>query len=206
MTTACTNSQPLHQSQRDMSSRIKAAGAARGFSAEEIAYALKAAFIESSLGDAMAARAGTSHIGLYQYDPVTWKALGHAGSITSVDAQITAFYNDMSKYTARYEALAPADRGFLSLEQYSYLKHHDGNNYTNWSGSPGVKIFNQTCFEPDKAVDNTGGNVYSGMTDWDIYNFQMNQWFNRIETVGIVTVGPLITHPPEPTDDGDGGY
>ncbi|QYG09826.1 hypothetical protein [Janthinobacterium sp. PAMC25594] len=197
----CPNANNLGTSQKDMLNRIIQAGAVRGFSGAMIDYALKSAFIESSLGDQLGARAGTGHVGIFQYDQPTWNSLHHTGSITSVDAQISAFYDDMNKYSARYNALAPSDRGNLGLEQYMYLKHHDGNSYTNWANSPGVKIFNNACFEPHVHTRAEVGDAPPGPgTD---HMFDYLAWWQPHEKEGIVTVVFPIEPNPPATEDGD---
>lgn len=198
---ACPNASNLRTSQKDMLNRIIQAGAMRGFDGRMIDYALKSAFIESSLGDNMGARAGTGHVGIFQYDQTTWSGLKHTGNINSVDAQISAFYDDMSKYTARYNGLAPAERGNLGLEQYMYLKHHDGNNYTNWAGSPGVKIFNEICFEPH--VETRAEHADSPPPPGGDHMFDYLAWWQPSEREGKVTVGDIIPLPPPATEDGD---
>lgn len=209
---ACPNASNLNAAQKDIAARIIHAGDTRGFSDQMINFALKAAFIESSMGTNMgASRPGGDHIGLFQYDAVTWSSLKHDGSRNSVDAQINAFYDDINKYTARYNALSPAERGFLSQEQYIYLKHHDGNNYKDWSASPGVKIFNSTCFNMDvKTADNGGGEGGGGGGG----GIEIPPWmgWDDIEVGirnGTVTVFDPVTVPPKeppPGEDGDGEY
>lgn len=204
---ACPNASNLNAAQKDMAARIITAGDTRGFSDQMINFALKAAFIESSMGTNMgASRPGGDHIGLYQYDTVTWKGLKHSGNRSNVDAQINAFYDDISKYTARYNSLSPAERGHLTQEQYIYLKHHDGNNYTNWSGSPGVKLLNDTCFHMDvKTSDNGGGTGFGSVGSieippwigWDDIEVGMRN--------GTVTVSEPVPVP-APGEDGDGEY
>ena len=209
---ACPNASNLSAAQKDIAARIITAGDKRGFSDEMINFALKAAFIESSMGTNLgASRPGGDHIGLYQYDTVTWNGLNHVGSRNSIDAQINAFYDDINKYSGRYNALQPAERGYLTQEQYIYLKHHDRNNYTNWSGSPGVKIFNSTCFDMQvKTSDGGGGGAGAGSGE----AVEIPPWvgWDHIEAGmrgGSVTVSePTLALPkdPPPGEDGDGEY
>ena len=205
----CPNAANLGSSQKDMAARIIHAGDVRGFSDQMINFALKAAFIESSLGTRMGPPwAGSDHLGLYQYDAKTWASLKHEGSRNSVDAQINAFYDDINKYTSRYGGLSPEGRGHLTLEQYIYLKHHDGNNFTDWAGSPGVAKFNSTCFDMGIKTSDGGGEVGGGAP------IEIPPWvgWDHIEAGmrgGSVTVSePTLALPkdPPPGEDGDGEY
>ena len=201
---ACPNASNLNTTQKDVLAQITYVGDSRGFSDQMIQFALKAAFIESSLGlNTGASRPGGDHMGLFQYDTITWNELGHSGDRMSNEAQINAFFDDILKYTERYNALQPADRGNLSLEQYVYLKHHDGNNYTNWNNSPGVNIFNSTCFETDITTQGPDG-VNSGGGGINYMFMFVPSWYGYDDLpVGTVTVGPVT---PAPGEDGDGEY
>lgn len=200
----CQNAMNIDNSQKDIAARVIQVGDARGFTDQMINFALKSAFIESSLGNMVGPPSpGSDHIGLYQYDAVSWRDLGHTGERNNIDNQINAFYDDIIKYTTRYNNLVPADRGNLSLEQYIYLKHHDGNNATNWSTSEGVNKFNNTCF--DMAVDthNPDTQSSSGSIGMPTYYFPILSFGWDDLPQGTVTVGPLQPVPP-PGEDGDG--
>ncbi|WP_338767591.1 hypothetical protein [Massilia sp. METH4] len=188
-----------------MMTKIVDHGVARGFDSQQINLAVKAAFIESSMGmpNAMATRPGTSHVGLYQYDPVTWKTQNHNGSITSVDSQIEAFYDDIIYYTGRYNSLTSAQRGNLPLDEYIYVKHHDGRNYTDFSGAPGLGIYRGTCFQPELHVNESGGEPPPGHPN---PNAPYLYWWSPAITdkTGKVTVRNVEPLAAAPTDDGDG--
>lgn len=208
----CPNAQNLDNAQKDMMARIIGAGQSRGFSDQMIDYALKAAFIESSMGNNLGPPStGSGHIGLFQYDTVTWNSLGHnaLGALNNVDNQINAFFNDINKYTTRYFDNTPAERGNLSLEQYLYVKHHDGNNYTNFQNAPGKTTFDNTCFEPetetgnrDEDSDNGDGAGTGGYGGGGVYWPTPSGWGYDDLPTGTVNVGPLT--PVEPGEDGDG--
>lgn len=205
----CPNTENLDNAQKDMMARIIGAGQSRGFSDQMIDYALKSAFIESSLGNNMGAPyAGSTSVGLFQYNSTTWSDLGHTsiGDRNNVDHQINAFYNDINKYTTRYYDLTPDARGNLSLEQYLYVKHHDGNNYTDFPNSPGKAIFDSTCFEPETETPNRDGeNDNGGAAGSGGYGGSGAYWptpsgwgFDDLPT-GTVTLEEI-----PPGEDGDG--
>jgi hypothetical protein len=130
---------------------IVAYGKKSGFSAEMVNLAVKVAFIESSLGQSTSnGIEGNTSKGLYQYNDDQWDVSGMGGDVNSDDDQIAAFYNDIRKYTVRYNLLPPATKSGLSVEQYIYIKHHDGPNARDFVNSEGRSIFDKCSFEPPK--------------------------------------------------------
>jgi hypothetical protein len=62
---------------------------------------------------------------------------GMGGDATKDDDQIAAFYNDIRKYTYRYNTLPPEKRKATTIKQYIYIKHHDGPNSIDFDNSEG---------------------------------------------------------------------
>lgn len=115
----CPNAQNVDDAQKDMMARIIGAGQARGFSDQMIDYALKAAFIESSLGNNMGSPyVGSTSIGLFQYNNGTWNDLGHTGlgALNNVDNQIQGISS-----TTRSSFISLANLAFLEKHYYMCL-------------------------------------------------------------------------------------
>jgi hypothetical protein len=145
---------PLNKSQIAVASRIIELTSAECLPKDTINFAVKIAFLESSLGLFNSnGIAGNTSRGLYQYNNDQWAVSGGGGSQYSNDDQIKAFIRDIKRYTARYNSLAQSKASILSgitVYQYIYIKHHDGTNYTDFVNSPGRKIFDTSQFNPPK--------------------------------------------------------
>jgi hypothetical protein len=136
----------LSQSQQQVMQQITDYGVQHGFSNEQIAIAIKTAYIESSLGANMGSPLPTpdnqnpTASGLFQYTNETWSEVRYSGLgvKNNIDNQIVAFYADLATYCSWYSN--PATNGNIPLSQidmgeYIYIKHHDGRNY-NFNGDP----------------------------------------------------------------------
>ncbi|MCG8292074.1 hypothetical protein [Pseudomonas entomophila] len=177
-------------------------GYQHGFKESQIEFAVKAAFIESTLG-LKTQNANSSAAGLFGYLSGTW-AENHAnlGNRMSNDSQIHAFYDDIAKYTARFNdpsVNAPIKAAGLTLDQYIYIKHHDGQNYTDFKNAPGLGIFKSFNFHPDLSEYTqpegygapVGGHVF---TLYDpVYASSHAYWFTNssYQPEGQVTIGEL---------------
>lgn len=125
---------------------IIAYGSDNGFSEEQVQIAVDTAFIESSLGQNLNNPNSTAS-GLFQYLDGSWESY-HSGLGEKNDQsnQITAFYNDLSIFSNWYSN--PNTNGNIpndmSLGEYTYTKHHDGRNYSDFENAPGRDIYNNT--------------------------------------------------------------
>ncbi len=121
-------------------------GQQNGFTSAQQQTAVKAAFIESSLGVGMQ-NPGSTAQGLFGYTVGQWAVSGNGGSISSNSDQIAAFYGDVNRYTARFNALPSSTTDGITVDEYIYVKHHDGTNATDFSDSaPGISIWSGTSF------------------------------------------------------------
>ena len=196
---ACAQLSELNSEQKDMAAKIIYAGTQRNFSPSMIEFAVRAAFIESSLGlNIGPSRPGGDHIGLYQYDAETWDTQGHVGNRTDYVAQINAFYDDITYYVGRYSNLTPYQRSIVSLEKYIYIKHHDGRSFTDLENAPGGAIYDSICI--DIYINSYYGYSGGGVTrDYYVTTFGY-VWGNL--PIGLVTVSPIYPAP-DPPDDRD---
>jgi len=146
----------LDGSQVAIATKIIARGRKEGMSLEDIAFAVKVAFLESSLGKLRSnGIAGNTSTGLYQYNNAQWDASGAGYKKDSDDDQIAVFYKDIRKYTLRYNSLKAAKNKLIvgiTLYQYIYIKHHDGPNYDKFADAPGKKLFDASTFNPPKSA------------------------------------------------------
>jgi hypothetical protein len=112
----------LSQSQQQLVQKITDYGVQHGFSNEQIAIAIKTAYIESSLGTNMGTplpapgNLNPTASGLFQYTNETWSALHSGlGAKDNIDNQIVAFYADLATYSSWYSN--PATNGNIPLGQ-----------------------------------------------------------------------------------------
>jgi hypothetical protein len=139
----------LNSNQQAVANQIAQYGLDHGYSESEIEIAVKTAFIESSLGEQLTGTSKTES-GLYQYTDDTWNEQhSDLGAKNNFDNQIEAFYQDMSRYETRYNDLSDSDKSEVSLEEYIYIKHHDGSSATDFSDTPGKgkSIWDNSNFE-----------------------------------------------------------
>lgn len=160
----CGTPDQINDRQLDVMKKIQSYGSSKGYPQDIIDYALRAAYIESKLGESLISPTG-KFVGLYQYDAVTWnerhKQISSPENRNNLDFQIQAFYKDIDKFLSRWNdpAQTGIPRSHMTRDEYLYSKHHDGANYTGWfnenqyyappEGS-GVPIFNSECFEPTR--------------------------------------------------------
>lgn len=142
----------LSSTQLQSAETIANYGFQHGFSEQQVDYAVKVAFIESSLGVSMQNPKGTA-AGMFGYTSQGWDQT-HAslGDRNSTANQLQAFFGDISKFTAKYNdpASDPAIRqSGLSLENYLYTKHHDGPYFSDFPHAAGPGIYNSVNFHPD---------------------------------------------------------
>lgn len=121
--------EPINDAQRAMAERIAAYGRNNGIKQHLIDAAVKFAYIESKLG-AVESK-GNNADGLFQYKPNPWKER-HQKTLGrdrwSASNQIAAMFKDLQSFEGRYRD--PSNTGIprnaVTLEEYLYIKHHDG--------------------------------------------------------------------------------
>ena len=140
----------LNQNQIQTAQTIIKYGQKNGFTTDQINSAVKSAFLESSLGESKSTGIpGNIATGLFGYTNDQWNRSGIGGEKGKDSDQIRAFYNDIKNYTDRYNRLPPATKSGLSVDQYVYIKHHDGPNATDFTNeSEGKSIWNGSKFTP----------------------------------------------------------
>ena len=136
-----------------IAAKIIARGQKECLPLEVINFAVKVAFLESSLGNLRSnGIPGNTSSGLYQYNNAQWAATGAGLKKDSDDAQIAAFYKDIRKYTEQLKCLRDAKNKLvvgITVYQYIYIKHHDGPNYDkSFADAPGKKLFDASPFNP----------------------------------------------------------
>jgi hypothetical protein len=136
--------------QAEVMEKIASYGRKNGFSTDEINFAIKVAFIESSLGLLNSnGISGNTSQGLFQYNDDAWDRSGLGGDRTKDDDQIAAFFNDVRRYKVRYSSLPPERKADVSLFQYMYIKHHDGSDYhEDFKKAPGKALYDNCTFAP----------------------------------------------------------
>jgi len=141
---------PLTTNQTTVAKQIAQYGVDHGFSNADIQIALKTADIESTLGNNLQNPTSTAN-GLFGYTSPDWNSYHSGVGERSNNAnQIQAFYDDLNRYHARYDSLTPAQKDAVTFEQYAYIKHHDGPNYTDFANAPGKDIWDHHDFQvPD---------------------------------------------------------
>jgi hypothetical protein len=192
----------LSSTQLNNAEAIANYGLKNGFSEAQIEFAVKVAYIESSLGTMMQSPS-TKAAGLFMYMPGTWDQYHAAlGDRMSSANQIHAFYDDIARYTARYNDPSintPIRQAGLTMEQYIYIKHHDGNDYTNFKNAEGLTIYNKSNFHPDitSFSDPESLGAPSGGHAFDfydpIYAASHAYWFttSSYTPYGVVTIGDI---------------
>ncbi|MFZ5997814.1 MAG: calcium-binding protein [Nitrospirota bacterium] len=124
--------------QNEVMNKIIDYGAKNGFSAEDIAIAVKVAFIESSLGVNLTNPESTAS-GLFHYLDGSWNQ-SKFGDKNNIDNQIRAFFSDLSDfkrwyYTPELSTNIPKDQ--VGFGEYVYIKHHDGRSYGSLNNGDG---------------------------------------------------------------------
>lgn len=154
----CGTPDTINDRQIDVMAKIQAYGKEHGYSQELIMYAWRAAYLESKLGEDTVSETG-KYIGLFQYDSVAWEKHSALGDRNDTNAQIIAFFTDMDKFIARWNDPSnnKIPRNSMQLEEYLYIKHHDGPNFDDWYnangifiGTPGLAHWHGECFEPNR--------------------------------------------------------
>lgn len=130
--TSYTTHLNLNQTQVQTIDQIVDYGNSHGKTATEIKIAVNQAFYESSLGTM---NSNGSHFGLYQYSNSTWSETHGDLNINSQSDQVTAIYQDLATFEARYATgqANGAIPGSLSFDDYFEIKHHLGGNSTDWT-------------------------------------------------------------------------
>ena len=141
----------LSETQMKTMLKIIEYGKNNGFTDQDIEISLKTAWIESKLGKELGPNPVSSASGLFGYTDGNW-ATYHSdnGEKNNIDNQIKAFYEDLAKYKGWYNDPVlsqniPKDR--IDLEEYIYIKHHDGIHYDNFLNAPGEDIWNRNTFK-----------------------------------------------------------
>jgi hypothetical protein len=146
----------LNKNQAATKQQIISFGKENGYTDAQIEIAVKAAFLESSLGENTGPPSPTADnphptaTGLYGYTDAQWAVSSQGGSKSNNADQIAAFFNDITKYAARYDKLSEADKQKVNVDEYTYIKHHDGPNATDFSDTPGKgkSIWNKCSLNP----------------------------------------------------------
>ncbi|MEE3917284.1 MULTISPECIES: hypothetical protein [Pseudomonas syringae group] len=189
----------LNSTQLSNAQAITDYGTKNGFTDLQVELAVKVAFIESSLGLNMTnPQPGVTASGLFGYNNVGWTNHAGLGSKDSTDNQISAFFSDITTYTARYANPVVQGSG-LSVDEYIYVKHHDGSNATDFVNSVGLSIFRSSDFHPDVTqYNNPTGGFGFGFDLYDpVYLGSHAAWFTdgQYNPTGTVTIGPLEVQP-----------
>jgi hypothetical protein len=121
--------EPISPTQKAVADRIVEHGKKLGVQQHLIDAAVKFAYFESRLGKNVVNR---NALGIFQYMPTRWKERHQKdlGDRSLPDNQIAAMYRDLRAYERRYNDLSTPEipRGTVTLEEYLYIKHHDGPN------------------------------------------------------------------------------
>lgn len=203
---------PLSSTQISTEQLIANYGAAHGYNDKQIEVAIRTAFLESSLGTMLTGPAGTTSHGIFGYNDLGWANHVSLGSRDVPLNSIAAFYADMTTFEGRYatgraNGTIPAS---ITQDEYIYIKHHDGPNYSNFANAPGKALWNNSTYKPDLTITSAADWANApGTSTWTfnitdpIYYTTGFHWFTNNDYVpqGTVTVGPLQ---PAPTGDGDG--
>ncbi|MFX1678019.1 hypothetical protein PV762_02200 [Mitsuaria sp. CC2] len=131
------------EKQRETAERIVAYGRENGVQQHLIDAAVKFAYFESKLGVKLKNK---NALGIFQYMPQRWKERHEkllGSDRMSPKNQIVAMFRDLHAYEKRYNDLSnPAiPRESVTLEQYLYIKHHDGTNSEEFL--PGLNRFRE---------------------------------------------------------------
>lgn len=209
-----TNVAPLNNTQLEGAQKITTYGLQHGFSESQIEFAIKAAFVESTLGLFMQNSEGGTASGMFGYTNAGWEQRhSNLGEKNNTDNQIAAFFQDMAEFTARYnDPNRPEIRasGF-TLEEYIYIKHHDGPNFSNFPEAEGDDVWHQfDCFNPDLSVYDSGtvgqapANGYAYDLFDPVYLASHAHWISNRNYLPEthIDIGPLDLTPPGEDADG----
>ncbi|HSH96830.1 MAG: calcium-binding protein [Methylophilaceae bacterium] len=203
----------LSSSQQDVATQIYTYGKDNGYSDADIYDAIKAGYIESSLGSNTHSD-GSTHYGLYQYDSGTWSTNGHQGSYNNIQDSIKAYYDDTTYWHTRYDSLPDNIKSTVDFDDYRYIKHHDGRNVLDFGLHPddpdnrGADIWNNhkddkfkfplpspsqasessLCIDPNVSLRFL--NFSNSPQRSDPFTLDLNG--NGIDTVGISTTNPIL--------------
>jgi hypothetical protein len=116
-------------------------GYAHNASQQAIQTAAVQAYYESSFGQNLV-NPTSNATGLFQYMPKTWSDYGFAGSITSNTDQVVAIYQEIDKFTARYNdnKVSQAIPATMTFNEYFEVKHHLGDSSQSWDSSVVTEI------------------------------------------------------------------
>lgn len=133
----------LSEQKLENAEQIIRIGREEGMSDASIRAAVKIAYIESSLGANKGKNPKSSARGMYQYINASWEER-HSGDRNNNEDSIRAYYKDLKRYENDYEESnrlrkedpeayekQPLRKKFpegTTLEEYAYVKHHDGPN------------------------------------------------------------------------------
>ncbi|MBF0558562.1 MAG: hypothetical protein HQL08_07250 [Nitrospirae bacterium] len=171
----------LEPAQQATADRIIEYGLDKGYSFAEIEIAIKAAWIESNLGKYLGPPHPTpdnphpTASGLFGYTDPNWHDYHpNGGEKNDFDNQIAAFYDDMVRSEARYGNLTNDYKDNVGIEQYIYIKHHDGSSYADLLNAPGLKKWDDhnnldcTITPADDSSANDGVRLAGNASDNDL--------------------------------------
>lgn len=127
--------------QESIISQIVDYGFSRGAPEETIALIATIAYKESSFGDKLQNPASNAR-GLFQYMPASWKERHEKLNRDSNPDQITAMYDDIDYFRARYTEHLSQDKiaGTMTFPEYAYACHYRGPyKPQKFDGDPEVK-------------------------------------------------------------------
>ncbi len=141
--------EPISPKQKAVAEKIVEHGKKLGVQQHLIDAAVKFAYFESRLGKNVVNK---NALGVFQYMPRRWKERHQRelGDRSLLENQIAAMYRDLQAYERRYNDLSKSEipRETVTLEEYLYVKHHDGPNGTAFvpglrpDGKPnGLKVY-----------------------------------------------------------------
>ncbi|MFC0710160.1 hypothetical protein [Azorhizophilus paspali] len=82
---------------------------------------------------------------MFGYNNDSWSTHTSLGAKNNTANQIAAFFSDITTFTSHYENPVVKNSG-ITVDEYIYIKHHDGPNATDFVSSQGLKISVRAIF------------------------------------------------------------
>src|SRR6218665_2066874 len=157
--------EPLNAAQQQAIANIIDYGTSIGAPNALIQAALHTAYLESRFGQNLQNPDSTAS-GLFHYTNGTW-AGSHAalGEKNNFANQTIAMYADLAKYFEWWNNPATngnIPKGQISLEEYLYIKHHDGAGYSNFLNAPGLSVIRGVDYSNTIATLYANGETSNG--------------------------------------------